>query len=583
MLEYEIYAELCCLIIPVAFIFMRYNRPVNLGSVNFGSVNLSPGNANAMKSRGMLPGLRYTLFAVLLGVQAITLVAVLALGRSSTEAITREHAHQILNHLADTTADNTRRFLEPAEHSATLSRELLERGVLKANDTVGLERYFLAQLHSNPQLAGIYLGQTNGGFVFVKRDSDGNSEGFSSKFIGFAAGARQVSRITRDANLNIIKREMLPADTYDPRSRPWYRAANQAGATIWTDPYVFFTSKRPGVTAASPVMRANKMIGVIGVDIEISGLSNFLNDVPLSEHGRAFIVDRNGTAVAFPKLDWVGREFSDELPQASMVGGAVVQSMLSSGSSHALPPAMASFEVGQDGYFGILRPFAIGNGTTWLIGVHAPSQDFMQEFVAQNAQQNSRIAWIFGLTCLLAWPLVFGATLPFTRLQRQATIDDLTGLPNRAEFMRQASRNIMQLHRQGRTAVIAILDLDGFKQVNDQFGHQSGDEVLQIVGQRLQMAARESDLIGRLGGDEFALLLPDVGADQAQAFVARIRSSLCDQPMRSSVSEHRIGATIGVTSLEHASSLRELLARADQALLSGKSTSKNQTYVSAAI
>ena len=524
------------------------------------------------------------LFALLLGVQAITLFVLLAFGNASTEAITREHAHQILNHLADTTADNTRRFLEPAERSATLSRELLERGVLKASDTAGLERYFLAQLHSNPQLGGIYLGQPNGGFVFVKRDG----EGFSSKFIGFASGTRQVSRVTRDANLNILKREALASDTYDPRSRPWYRAANQAGATIWTDPYVFFTSKRPGVTAASPVMQANQMIGVIGVDIEISGLSSFLNDVPLSEHGRAFIVDRNGTAVAFPKLDWVGREFGEDLPKADTVGGAVVQSMLSAGSNQDSPLSsgalgMSSFEVGQDGYFGILRPFAIGNGTSWLIGVHAPNQDFMQEFMAQNAQQNSRIAWIFALTCLLAWPLVFRATLPFTILQRQATIDDLTGLPNRAEFMRQAARSIKQLHRQRRSAVIAILDLDGFKQVNDQFGHQSGDEVLSIVGQRLSMASRDSDLIGRLGGDEFALLLPDVRPEDAQTFVARIRASLCDQPIRSSLGEHRIGATIGVTVLGRAVSLPELLAQADQALLGGKTKSKNQTYLAAPV
>jgi diguanylate cyclase (GGDEF)-like protein len=557
----------CCLIIPASFIFVRYNRAVNARIVN---------------SRGMLPSLRYMLLALLLGVQAITLFVLLAFGNAGTEAITREHAFQILNHLADTTSDNTRRFLEPAERSATLSRELLERDVLKTSDTVGLERYFLAQLHSNPQLAGIYLGQPNGGFVFVKREG----EGFSSKFIGFASGARQVSRVTRDANLNVLKRETLASDTFDPRSRPWYRAAIRAGATIWTDPYVFFTSKRPGVTAASPVMRANEMIGVIGVDIEISGLSNFLNDVPLSEHGRAFIVDRNGTAVAFPKLDWVGREFGDDLPKADTVGGAVVQSMLHARSSRDLPLGTSSlgvnsFEVGQDGYFGILRPFTIGNGTSWLIGIHAPSQDFMQEFAAQNAQQNSRIAWIFGLTCLLAWPLVFGATLPFTKLQRQATIDDLTGLPNRAEFMRQATRNIAQLHRQRRSAVIAILDLDGFKQINDQFGHQSGDEVLSIVGQRLLTASRDSDLIGRLGGDEFALLLPDVRAEDAQAFVARIRAALCDQPIRSSVAAHQIGATIGVTVLERAVSLPDLLAQADQALLGGKTKSKNQTYLSA--
>lgn len=242
---------------------------------------------------------------------------------------------------------------------------------------------------------------------------------------------------------------------------------------------------------------------------------------------------------------------------------------------------MRSFEVGQEGYFGMLRPFTIGNGTSWLIGVHAPSQDFMQEFAAQNAQQNTRIAWIFALTCLLAWPLVFGVTRPFTRLQRQATIDDLTGLPNRAEFMRQAASSIKHLHRQRRTAVIAILDLDGFKQVNDRFGHHSGDEVLSIVGKRLLMASRESDVIGRLGGDEFALLLPDVNHEQALAFVARIRASLCDQPIRSSLSEHRIGATIGVTCLERAASLPELPAQADQALLGGKVKSKNQTYVSA--
>jgi diguanylate cyclase (GGDEF)-like protein len=516
------------------------------------------------------------LFALLLGVQAITLFAVLAFGRASTETITREHAQQILNHLADTTADHTRRFLEPAEHSAALSRELLERGVLRASDTVGLERYFLAQLHSNSQLAGIYLGQPDGGFMFVKREG----AGFSSKFIGFASGMRQVKRVTRDANLNVLKREVLMTDTYDPRSRPWYRAAIQANATIWTDPYVFFTSNRPGVTAASPVIRANKTVGVVGVDIEISGLSSFLNDVPLSKHGRAFIVDRNGTAVAFPKLDWIGREFADELPKAGLVGGRVVQSMLKAGSSRDLP-SMNSFEVGQEAYFGMLRPFTIGNGTSWLIGVHAPSRDFMQEFAAQNAQQNTLIAWIFALTCLLAWPLVFGVTRPFTRLQRQATIDDLTGLPNRAEFMRQAASSIKHLHRQRRTAVIAILDLDGFKQVNDRFGHHSGDEVLSIVGKRLLMASRESDLIGRLGGDEFGLLLPDVSTEHAQAFVARIRANLCDQPIRSGLSEHHIGATIGLTCLERAVSLPELLAQADRALLGGKVKSKNQTYVSA--
>lgn len=88
--------------------------------------------------------------------------------------------------------------------------------------------------------------------------------GFRTKSITVADGVRTTELIWKDASYKEIGREFDPSDTYDPRKRPWYIQAQQAGTTIWTEPYIFFTSEKPGLTAASPVFsEQGELTGVV--------------------------------------------------------------------------------------------------------------------------------------------------------------------------------------------------------------------------------------------------------------------------------------------------------------------------------
>ncbi len=527
----------------------------------------------------MLPWLRYILIAVLLIVQLLTLIGVLASSRANTEGVLRDHARVVMHHLVESAAENSLRFVQPAERSAQLTSRMLREGVFDLNDNARLERYFLSQLQSQDQLNGMYLAKPNGEFLFVKRDANG----FLTKDIR-VTGGRVVRLTSRASNLKQIVQKTDLMDTYDPRTRPWYKGVLQAKQQIWTGPYVFFTSKKPGVTSAAPVLSADgKLLGVVGVDVEITKLSEFIERIPISEHGQAFIMDENGMAVSFPKLAQLLLEESKKtdqpaLPKVESIGNDAVQALIGRSNLARLNSNRNFFEfkVGSTLEYGMLSPFSIGAGTKWLIGLHAPVSDFTGEI---NARANRYIWQVVGislLTWLLAIPLAFRITKPLSTLMRQASVDSLTGLLNRSEFIKRANAQMLSSRKNQQPVTVALLDLDGFKGVNDFWGHKAGDEVLTIAAQRISNSLRASDLIGRLGGDEFVILLPGISPKEARGFLERVRAAIYNTPIVSSAGEHQLGATIGVAFVEGETSVEAVIAKADTMLLSGKSAGKNQ-------
>jgi diguanylate cyclase (GGDEF)-like protein/PAS domain S-box-containing protein len=102
------------------------------------------------------------------------------------------------------------------------------------------------------------------------------------------------------------------------------------------------------------------------------------------------------------------------------------------------------------------------------------------------------------------------------RLRHLADHDDLTGLINRRRFQEELERHLTEGRRYGLTGALLVLDLDGFKEVNDTYGHSAGDQVLCAVADALRSRLRESDIVARLGGDEFAVLLPRETAPEAE-------------------------------------------------------------------
>jgi diguanylate cyclase (GGDEF)-like protein len=155
-------------------------------------------------------------------------------------------------------------------------------------------------------------------------------------------------------------------------------------------------------------------------------------------------------------------------------------------------------------------------------------------------------------------------------LEHRATYDTLTHVHNRSSILAVLQE---QLERQdGQLTGVVYVDLDKFKPVNDTLGHAAGDELLVLVGERLKMATRDSDVIGRLGGDEFLIVLRDVPSSEvAMRAAERISMTVCGS-FELSCGEADLRASIGVACGEHgALTADELVRQADVAMYRSKS------------
>lgn len=162
------------------------------------------------------------------------------------------------------------------------------------------------------------------------------------------------------------------------------------------------------------------------------------------------------------------------------------------------------------------------------------------------------------------------------KLQRLATTDPLTGLANRNAMYQQLSQAMARAKRQGSSLALLYLDLDGFKMVNDQFGHLAGDKVLFEVSERLRDAVRETDLICRIGGDEFLLICE--GLTQGAILVQLTERLLqhVQQPFYHGTAQIRLGVSIGVAISSAGETAAEaLIDAADRAMYDAKAAGKN--------
>jgi diguanylate cyclase (GGDEF)-like protein len=113
----------------------------------------------------------------------------------------------------------------------------------------------------------------------------------------------------------------------------------------------------------------------------------------------------------------------------------------------------------------------------------------------------------------------------FAELESQATTDPLTGVANRRSFQASLEAEFKRATRDGRSLALVVIDLDGFKEINDTHGHPFGDGVLQVMAQKMESSMRATDIVARVGGDEFAILLPGTTAHGAEALVERARGA----------------------------------------------------------
>ena len=164
--------------------------------------------------------------------------------------------------------------------------------------------------------------------------------------------------------------------------------------------------------------------------------------------------------------------------------------------------------------------------------------------------------------------------------RNEATIDPLTGIANRREFEATLKRILDEVTGFNNQVAVLLSDVDDFKRVNDQLGHNVGDQVLRLVAQNFTKNLKGSDTVARWGGDEFAAILPQTSLENAVAVADSMRDSLAKKTLKQKGSDDDLGhitLSIGVAAYRQGDTAHKMVLRADKAMYTAKKGGKNRT------
>jgi diguanylate cyclase (GGDEF)-like protein len=162
-------------------------------------------------------------------------------------------------------------------------------------------------------------------------------------------------------------------------------------------------------------------------------------------------------------------------------------------------------------------------------------------------------------------------------LHRMAQTDSLTGLLNRRAFEEILARELLRAKRTAKSLSVLLLDIDRFKQVNDEWGHQAGDEVIRRVGEALRSHMRPADALSRFGGEEFVILLRDASVEQSEEIASRLRKDIAG--LTGLPGSVQVTVSIGVAASHTDDAPAELLRRCDEALYRSKRAGRDRVTV----
>lgn len=364
--------------------------------------------------------------APLLGVLAIA-AAVIAVGAYSFVS-NRDDAlalsQDLIRALDERVTSEVAAFLQPAADAVATVAAVVPAGGLDEEGVALIERGALDLLADRPQLAAIFAGDGRGDFVMVQRSPQG---GLDTKQIRHTADGRTVSWTRRDATGAVTATESDPGDSYDPRSRGWFRGALATDGRFWSDIYVFFTTGRLGLSVARRAVLPAAPEVVVGGDIELHVLGDFLRTLKIGSRGEAFIVDADGRLVASPRLAAVAPPDSaaPTVPRVEDLGDSLLTQVYD--RVRVVGEGRAIETIDGQRYIIAASSLAAATGQDWRLLLVVPEDDFVG-FVAANSRRalylsGGIMVLALGLAGLLAWQSLATERVSRELARRQRLLD----------------------------------------------------------------------------------------------------------------------------------------------------------------
>jgi PAS domain S-box len=315
-------------------------------------------------------------------------------------------------------------YIETPHQLNQLNLDAIRLGILKVQDSASLRRYFAQQIKTFNKISYIQFGSEQKGFIGVERLDDGKLQVLKSdKSTGYNFQSYAASELGEPTKL------LKNTPNYDPRIRPWYTAPVLAKKPTWTKIYTYFDVPKLAITAAAPVYDdRNKLIGVVGCDLLLSQINQFLDSLKIGKSGQTFIVERSGELVA------------NSTPEPPfIISNGVAKRIMATSSNNALIRSTAryltkrfgdlskidgtyqlDFTIDGERQFLQVTPLSDGRGLDWLIVVAVPEADFMERI-----NSNTRYTVLLCLGALVVAIGIGGLTsrwivVPIQRLSKAA-------------------------------------------------------------------------------------------------------------------------------------------------------------------
>ena len=336
--------------------------------------------------------LRVDILTVFGGVLILTVLSVVFYTYRNASRVVLLLCDDIMEKTTDTVIDRTEGFLMPAARLAEISSHIAAAEGWPLHNNNRLERYTIEIMRAFPQISMINIGDEAGNFLMPKRLPDGT---IATKTIDRTVSPPVTTWRYRNDSLEVVQVETSKTDRYDPRTRPWYKVAKETRRLCWTDMYIFYTDKKPGITTSYPVVDAKgKFLGVIGCDIEISRLSLFLKHLTIGKTGFAFIFNDQQEVVAFPDTTKLVDPGEDGVLRPVHVWELGLPRLTKAFQQFRRQGQQKlTVESGGDRYIASFTSFPSSFGKAWKVGIIVPEDDF----IGAVKKLNQRVLFI----CLL--------------------------------------------------------------------------------------------------------------------------------------------------------------------------------------
>lgn len=449
----------------------------------------------------------------LAGLQFLAVTVVVSSYYLSSERVLLDHARNLLSDVGSNTIEHTKGFLAPARGAAELAARLAENQIVASDEAARVEQLLFQQLRIAPQFAGLYYGDSDGNFIYVKQ-SDGPGS-FQTKIVSRNGAQRETELVWRDSDFKQVERRADPEDEYDPRGRPWYKSAEEARGTVWTDPYIFYTSQRPGLTVAAPVVsKDGGLKGVVGVDIEIDEISRFMSELQIGESGAAVMVHANGDVIAHPNQDLLRRTNEDgtfRFVRIREIDDPVARAAFAevkTGTSAADGETHSKFVHNGATYVATVMP-SISDQLPWTIAVFAPEADFTGSIKANRTTNIGIAAVIATVTALIGVLLAHFIQRPVSAfavraaLVSQGEIDPSTPTPKTYRELDLANETLMREISQRRQTEQA------YGQTFDQASHGMV-QIAPDTGRFIRVNRKFAEITGYPAAELLKMAVPDL-------------------------------------------------------------------------